>query len=289
MRNVLCLLLVSLSVMLCAGCDKDDNEGMVPAEVLAEFDSMFPKAKHTHWADEELYYKVSFVVERIPKTAWFRPSGEWAMTDTDLPAQNLPRPIHTDIAVGEFSGKRIEKIHSINVPERDDLFIILMDVGRDSLAALYYTRSGNFFKKEFVKNDVSVRPVDLPQCASETVSGYVGYEVMSVELESGVMEVCLVSDTDMLSVILGFENRSSDSLYGHLVYSWRQLLPENFPEGLDAVLAERGFSSDSVVRVYEVYNYGELFFNVVVRGNDGNTFLRVEPAEIADASAAVMA
>ena len=251
----MCLLLVSLSVMLCAGCDKDDNEGMVPAEVLAEFDSMFPKAKHTHWADEELYYKVSFVVERIPKTAWFRPSGEWAMTDTDLPAQNLP----------------------------------LMDVGRDSLAALYYTRSGNFFKKEFVKNDVSVRPVDLPQYASETVSGYVGYEVMSVELESGVMEVCLVSDADMLSVILGFENRSSDSLYGHLVYSWRQLLPENFPEGLDAVLTERGFSSDSVVRVYEVYNYGELFFNVVVRGNDGNTFLRIEPAEIADASADVMA
>ena len=80
MRNVLCLLLVSLSVMLCAGCDKDDNEGLVPTEVLAEFDSMFPKAKHTHWADEELYYKVSFVVERIPKTAWFRPSGEWVMT-----------------------------------------------------------------------------------------------------------------------------------------------------------------------------------------------------------------
>lgn len=261
--------LFSVIAAVCS-CDKDSNDEIVPDDVLSLFEEMFPSAKHVRWSEVGGYYRAQCVEERISKVAWFGSNGQWLMTDVDLPAQNLPRPIHTSLAVGEFSGKRIEKIYYVTAPERAELYVIVMNVGENALVSMYYTKSGNLIKKE-VPEDLTpdIRPVPLTPQMEEAVSAYDGLLLTCVEARNDTTEVCMANDS--LSVIAGFGTADSA-----LLYEWKHITEGSYPAGLEQAVAEKGYTMQQVKRVYVVTAGGARYNVVIVSGGDGYVAIRID-------------
>lgn len=271
MKRILIYAFALLSVITAVcSCDKDSNDEIVPADALSLFEKMFPSAKHVRWSEDGGYYRAQCVEDRVSKVAWFGSNGKWLMTDVDLPAQNLPRPIHTSLAVGEFSGKRIEKIYYVTAPERAELYVIVMNAGDGRLVSMYYTKSGNFVKKENVA-DISpdIRPVPLSAQMEDAVSVYEGMMLTCVEAKNDTTEVCMANDS--LSVIAGFGTADSA-----LLYEWKHITEGSYPAGLEQAVAEKGYTMQQVKRVYVVTAGGARYNVVIVSGGDRYVAFRID-------------
>ncbi len=93
--------------LLLTGCKH--RIGRPPREVLQAFETIFPGASHTEWAEHFSVYVADFYHDGHEKQAQFDSTGTWLRIGTELSIYELPAPVMA--TAFEFSNRKIDDVY----------------------------------------------------------------------------------------------------------------------------------------------------------------------------------
>lgn len=149
--KVLTLLLALSAACSLQSCDNDDNNSIsVPIELQSAFSSKYPNAANVKWEIESGYYVADFY-DGYEASAWFTQTGEWQMTETDIPYKSLPQAVKTSFEASEYASWKIDDVDKVDRQDFETVYVIEVEK-QDQEINLYFSVEGILIKS-IVDND----------------------------------------------------------------------------------------------------------------------------------------
>lgn len=168
-------LLVALSLCLFQSCDNDGNEpvpGYVDPVTKAAFEEKYPSAKEVEWKTRNNYIVVDFKQDQVEKEAWFDNSGEWYMTETDVPFDGLPDAVKTAFRQSEYASWKVEDVDMIERRGLETVYVIEVEQNENEVD-LYYSPDGILVKTVADTEGNDDYESIIPSRPSSSVEAYV--------------------------------------------------------------------------------------------------------------------
>ncbi len=154
------LLLIALcGMMTLQSCDNDDNPLAVTATTRTAFENRYPDATHAEWELKAGYHVAEFWENGKEKEAWFTPSGDWCMTETDfgVALSQLPSEVQATFGNSVYGNWHIEDIDFYERPDKT-FYLIEVEAKGEKDHKLFYSPQGVLLKEAVDKNNDEVRP-----------------------------------------------------------------------------------------------------------------------------------
>ena len=216
MKNLLKTMAAGVLVTL-AACTNDDNApaaDYVSHRAQEALLAKYPGASNIRWRSKGNYVIATFSTpatatrtasDSLSNTGWFDNSGEWYMTETDIPKETLPAPVQQAFEKTEYSqepwwitsyadqldrGTGVETVYVIEARKEEG-------TGAQTQVHLYYAADGVLIKKVAgAGNDYDYEDY-IPSKPSTGIEDYIrnkhpGARITDVDYEHGMTEVELI-------------------------------------------------------------------------------------------------
>lgn len=141
------ILLAAVALGVFPSCD-DDNEpvpGYVSMETRTAFEQYFPSAKDVEWERKGDYMVVDFREGGMEKEAWFDNQGQWYLTETDIPYNQLPVAVQSAFESSDYRSWRVDDVDFIERRDLEELYVLDVESGHLD-ADLHYSNDGILVK-----------------------------------------------------------------------------------------------------------------------------------------------
>lgn len=206
-RNIIMALLACCTLSF-TSCDDDDNRFAPESVITKAFDTKYPDAKRVSWENKGGYAKAEFILGSYEADAWFDEMGNWLMTETDIPASDLPKIVIEGLKLTEYANWRIDDVDKVERFEAGCLFIVELEKG-DIEVDLHFSENGILLKVDLDgKGDHEYLPELIPNTVKEIVQKlYSGSTIFEIEREGSVIEVDIVHGNIHKEVVLDLSNK----------------------------------------------------------------------------------
>ncbi len=191
----LSILLIAMSSAVLVSCSDDDD--YVPGDVLVEaLNTIYPDAQKVSWETKNEYKVAEFILENKEREVWFDVTGNWLMTETDLPFNELPLAVQESFLTGTYGAWTVDDVDMIERYNTETIYIIEAEKGEQEVD-LHYTADGTLVKEILDADDddkaQSHQPVEMTTSISEFIaSKYVGAKILEYDQENNGIEVDIV-------------------------------------------------------------------------------------------------
>jgi len=79
-------ILILLFVLPFSCNDHEDEKGIVPDEIVQNFQTRYPNAKNIDWGQEEEFFVSDFIQDDVKMKAIYDFDGNWIQTESELPS-----------------------------------------------------------------------------------------------------------------------------------------------------------------------------------------------------------
>ena len=86
----------------------------------------YPNAQRVDWELQRDHYVADFRDNNIEKEAWFNTKGEWVMTESDIPFEDLPQAIQTAFGESEYKDWRVDDVDMLERVEMETMYVICL-------------------------------------------------------------------------------------------------------------------------------------------------------------------
>lgn len=218
------LFMLAASMLSFSSCDKDDDREHNPSlqgvseQVVKTFNEMYPNAQNVEWevknkyAVAEFYMPVETKAKDQNHSAWFdNQDGNWAMTETDIPASSIPQAILAAFQASEYGEWRIDDIDMILRDGLELVYVIEAEQGERSVD-LYYTEEGVLIKSLIDADDNFDYSDLIPQQPVGNIhewisTHYPNARIVDIEMENRNTEVEILDGQTLREILFD----SSDS------------------------------------------------------------------------------
>lgn len=184
--KVLTLAIIMGGATLFSSCS-DQHTGTIPDEaILNAFDSKYPGINKVEWETKYEYKVAEFKNGSYETEAWFDAGGNWVMTETDIPYNQLPQTVQTSFKSSEYRDWKVEDVDKLERANIETLYIIEVEKG-EAEADLHYTQEGVLVKTISDKDDDNngYLPGSLPEAIQTLLTQkYPGYVLLDFERET---------------------------------------------------------------------------------------------------------
>lgn len=126
-------------------CDDDDK--YTPEDVVVNaLNNKYPNAKKVEWETKSGYKVADFNLDSKEVEAWFSPDGEWVMTETNIPYNELPQTVQTSFKGSTYANWRIDDVDKLERSNAETIYIIEVEQGETDID-LYYSEDGTLIKE----------------------------------------------------------------------------------------------------------------------------------------------
>lgn len=122
---------------------QDTMSIVVPTGVKDSFSKKFPDAKNVKWSKEnESEYEAEFSIKGIQLASNFDQSGAWLVTETEMKASELPKPVMNVIA------KDFSKMKIFEIEKGETSTEVFYEVEFKDKTVVQFTEDGKIVKRE---------------------------------------------------------------------------------------------------------------------------------------------
>jgi hypothetical protein len=109
----------------------------VPAPVKASLKSKYPTAAKVNWQMANAgEYKASFMMKKMPRSAFFAPDGTWRQTEIMVKINELPQNIRRNVSK-QFVGYKLRNAYKIEKREGASVYKVLILKGTKMMNVVY--------------------------------------------------------------------------------------------------------------------------------------------------------
>lgn len=174
-------------------CD-DDNDNYTPGEEIVNvLYEKYPNAQRVDWELQRDHYVADFRDNNIEKEAWFNTKGEWVMTESDIPFEDLPQAIQTAFGESEYKDWRVDDVDMLERVEMETMYVIEVEKGKQEFD-LFYAEDGILIKaREDLDNNY--QPNTVPEVLKNFINNkYPQATIVDIEIEKGITEIDILHE-----------------------------------------------------------------------------------------------
>ena len=174
-------------------CD-DDNDNYTPGEEIVNvLYEKYPNAQRVDWELQRDHYVADFRDNNIEKEAWFNTKGEWVMTESDIPFEDLPQAIQTAFGESEYKDWRVDDVDMLERVEMETMYVIEVEKGKQEFD-LFYAEDGILIKAiEDLGNNY--QPNTVPEVLKNFINNkYPQATIVDIEIEKGITEIDILHE-----------------------------------------------------------------------------------------------
>lgn len=129
-----------------SGCEDDNDNIKVDSLIESAFSDKYPSVSRVEWERKGAYYVAEFYFEQNESEAWFDDEGNWCMTDTDIPYEQLPEAVKDKFSSDVYKSWHIDDIDKIERADKETTYVLEVEKGHQEYN-LYYSEDGSFIKQ----------------------------------------------------------------------------------------------------------------------------------------------
>ena len=174
-------------------CD-DDNDNYTPGEEIVNvLYEKYPNAQRVDWELQRNHYVADFRDNNIEKEAWFNTKGEWVMTESDIPFEDLPQAIQTAFGESEYKDWRVDDVDMLERVEMETMYVIEVEKGKQEFD-LFYAENGILIKA-IEDLDNNYQPNTVPEVLKNFINNkYPQATIVDIEIEKGITEIDILHE-----------------------------------------------------------------------------------------------
>lgn len=174
-------------------CD-DDNDNYTPGEEIVNvLYEKYPNAQRVDWELQRDHYVADFRDNNIEKEAWFNTKGEWVMTESDIPFEDLPQAIQTAFGESEYKDWRVDDVDMLERVEMETMYVIEVEKGKQEFD-LFYAEDGILIKA-IEDLDNNYQPNTVPEVLKKFINNkYPQATIVDIEIEKGITEIDILHE-----------------------------------------------------------------------------------------------
>ena len=174
-------------------CD-DDNDNDTPGEEIVNvLYEKYPNAQRVDWELQRDHYVADFRDNNIEKEAWFNTKGEWVMTESDIPFEDLPQAIQTAFGESEYKDWRVDDVDMLERVEMETMYVIEVEKGKQEFD-LFYAEDGILIKA-IEDLDNNYQPNTVPEVLKNFINNkYPQATIVDIEIEKGITEIDILHE-----------------------------------------------------------------------------------------------
>lgn len=174
-------------------CD-DDNDNYTPGEEIVNvLYEKYPNAQRVDWELQRDHYVADFRDNNIEKEAWFNTKGEWVMTESDIPFEDLPQAIQTAFGESEYKDWRVDDVDMLERVEMETMYVIEVEKGKQEFD-LFYAEDGILIKA-IEDLDYNYQPNTVPEVLKNFINNkYPQATIVDIEIEKGITEIDILHE-----------------------------------------------------------------------------------------------
>ena len=174
-------------------CD-DDNDNYTPGEEIVNvLYEKYPNAQRVDWELQRDHYVADFRDNNIEKEAWFNTKGEWVMTESDIPFEDLPQAIQTAFGESEYKDWRVDDVDMLERVEMETMYVIEVEKGKQEFD-LFYAEDGILIKA-IEDLDNNYQPNTVPEVLKNFINNkYTQATIVDIEIEKGITEIDILHE-----------------------------------------------------------------------------------------------
>ena len=174
-------------------CD-DDNDNYTPGEEIVNvLYEKYPNAQRVDWELQRNHYVADFRDNNIEKEAWFNTKGEWVMTESDIPFEDLPQAIQTAFGESEYKDWRVDDVDMLERVEMETMYVIEVEKGKQEFD-LFYAEDGILIKA-IEDLDNNYQPNTVPEVLKNFINNkYPQATIVDIEIEKGITEIDILHE-----------------------------------------------------------------------------------------------
>lgn len=230
MKRINLIAALLLGTIAFTGCEKDnmdvDRGGQVSEKAKQALTEKYPDATNITWISKGEYVVANFSlpVMRSANTsgndhsAWFDNSGDWYMTETEIPYTALPEAVKSSFQNSEYKDWEIDDIDMLEREGVETIYVIEVEGMQDRQEIeidLYYTADGVLTKK-VVDSDPDYDyedyiPSKLPNGIEEYIRAhYPNARILDIDTEDGMTEIEILDGSSCIELLF---DRSGTWIY----------------------------------------------------------------------------
>lgn len=258
--NVYFIFWALLGSMSLQSCDDDDSIPVSP-ELQRALAAKHPGATRIEWEAKGGYYVADFYENKHEISAWFTPSGEWHMTETDIPFNALPEAVKSAFQ-RDYAGWRVDDVDRLERLGVETVYVIEAENKPQELD-LYYSEEGILIKSQIDTDDNQGghQPALVPAAVETFIKEkYPNARIVETDFEHGMLEVDIIDGG--VAKDLHFS-----STYEWISTSW-DVHVNSLPAVITTALAQSEYSNYRVddAEYYETLA-GDYYWLELERGN----------------------
>ena len=279
--------------------DKDDNPlAEINTQLHDAFNSKYPNAVNVVWGVRSDYHVADFKnpVEGnslVDCEAWFSQQGEWHMTESDIPYEELPEPVRVAFEASEYADWFIEDIDKVEREGTATLYVIELEA-RDGMRTetdLYYLEDGTLVKNTLKEDNsggdnanggdnnggdnngdnADDYTPEAPKGGVEEfiMTNYPDARILDYEYDDGRIEVEIL------------DGKIVRELYFDADENWlrtiTELTPNSLPQAVVDALIANGYQSWHIDEVEHILEPTREFYEVELEQGERERTLRITP------------
>lgn len=268
--RILMVTLWMASLFVFAAChddDDDDDKGYTPGKSIVEaFEAKYPNAVSVSWEKKGEYEKAEFHLNGQEVDAWFAPSGQWMMSETDILFSILPTEVKTGFSGSIYSSWKVDDADVLERLNMPTVYRLDIEKGTEEMV-IYFNEKGELVR------EVNEEASTLPAAVSSFITGqYPKALVVSVDRwQDGLLEVGILDASLVKEVLFDRENNWMKT-------SW-PVLEANVPQVVLDVLKGEAYNSFSIASVqYIEYASGSNVYHFVLqKANAMDISVEIDP------------
>lgn len=201
---------VAFTVFTACGDDNDESPVAPNAALEKAFSDRYPEAGRPLWETKGTMAVAEFSIGGYEADAWFDTSGQWVLTETDVPFAALPEAVRKGVAESPYADWKVEDVDKLERPEAATVYRIEVEKG-ETEKDLYYDENGMLFKEvtDEQGENGTTPPAQLPQAAKSRIEAlYPGAVILEYEVEKQGLEVDIVHDKRYKEVVFSADGAS---------------------------------------------------------------------------------
>ena len=174
-------------------CDDDNDNYTQGEEIVNVLYEKYPNAQRVDWELQRDHYVADFRDNNIEKEAWFNTKGEWVMTESDIPFEDLPQAIQTAFGESEYKDWRVDDVDMLERVEMETMYVIEVEKGKQEFD-LFYAEDGILIKA-IEDLDNNYQPNTVPEVLKNFINNkYPQATIVDIEIEKGITEIDILHE-----------------------------------------------------------------------------------------------
>ncbi|HMR81894.1 MAG TPA: PepSY-like domain-containing protein [Niabella sp.] len=223
---------LTLSILSCS-----NNDTITANEVVQQsFSQKYPDAANVKWEQKRNHYVAEFRLSQHEKEAWFDMSGNWKLTETEMPYADLPAAIKTSHEAGEYKDWRVDDVDYIERGNQESFYVLEVEKGELEYD-LYYLADGSLIKAfPDNDNDNDYLPKEIPAKITQFLTEkYPGHKIVDTDTDDGRIEIDFIDGTSKRDAVF--------TLDGNWLRTSTDIRLNNVPQSIKNVLAASAYAS----------------------------------------------